>query len=226
MKKFLLLLIFCFLCGCTSEYQLNIKGKEIEENINLFIHNSEIVEEDLAPDMSLKSRDSIEYLKTSDLYPIEGNKRAIYDKEIEEIDNTTAIKLKYKYKNAEFKNSKVINECFENKNITISKEKISIHLFGKFSCLENDVSALEFKIVTNNKVESANIAYGMFDNEYIWKIDGANVKNVDIQIDLLTESKYEYYGVRVLGIILIIIVVVIGVYAYSKISNRKNINEI
>lgn len=226
MKKFLILILLFLLCGCTSEYQLKINGDKIEENVKISINNSEIKEEELAPDMSIKSKESIEYLKTSDLYPVINNKKDVYEKEVTDVDNVTTINLKYLYKNDQFLNSKIINECFEKKNIKIDKGKISIHLSGKFSCLENEYNSLNFKIVTNNKVESANIDYGIFDNEYVWEISNSNKDNVDIQISLLTDSKYQYYGARILGIFLIVIVVGLAIFAYSKISNRKNINKI
>ncbi len=226
MKKIILLLLVFLLCGCSAEYQLNIKGDKIEENINLSINNAEIIDEELAPDMSLKSKDSIEYLKNGSLYPVLNNQIDTYERNVSDVDNVTTISLKYLYKKDQFQNSKVINECFEKKDISVDKGKISIHLYGKFSCLENNASALDFKIVTSNKVNSANIEYGILDNEYVWKIDSTNVNDVDIQIDLSTESKYMYYGARIVGILIIVLVAGAALYAYTKISKRKDINEI
>jgi len=193
MKKIILLFLFCLLCGCSTEYQLNIKGDKIEENIKLSINNSEIIDEELAPDMSLKSRDSIEYLKTGDLYPVLNNKLDVYERNVSEVDNVTTIDLKYSYKKDQFQNSKIINECFEKKEIYMSKGKISIHLSGKFSCLENKNETLDFKIVTGNKIDYANIEYGIFDKEYVWQIDSTNSNNVDIQNFIFKKNKNIFF---------------------------------
>lgn len=226
MKKKFMILMLLLLCGCSAKYQLTIDGSEITEEILFSIDQSKIIEEELAPDLSIYSKDSLNYLKNSNLYPIQDNQREIYEKTVTEEGNNLSFHLKYQYKQNNLEESRAINECFENKEVIVDDEKISIHLSGKFNCLNELNDKIEFKIKTNNKVQSANIAYGIFDNEYVWEINGTNSNNTDIQIELLTQSKIHYYGVRVaLGIIILSLLGVI-LFAVIKISNRKNINEI
>lgn len=226
MKKIFLIFIGLLLCGCSAKYQLTIDGDKISEKINFSVMPSQFKEEEDSPGSSIYSKDSLEYLKTADIYAIQNSQKYIYEKEVTEQDNLLYVNLKYDYSKDQFQESRFLNECFENKDIQIDKQKISVHLTGKFICLNDTSDSIEFKIVTNNKVKSANIDYGIFDSEYVWDINSSNASNVDIQIDLLTESKYQYYGVRILGVALVIIAIGLGFYIYYKISNRKDINKI
>lgn len=226
MKKYFLILIVLLLCGCSAEYQLKIDGSKISEEINFSVVPAQFKEEELAPDLSIYSKDSLEYLKNADIPAIQGSQKYIYEKTVTEQDNLLYINLKYNYQNDQLQDSRVLNECFENNEIQMDKGKISIHLSGKFQCLNDSSDSAKFKIVTNNKVESANINYGVLDNEYVWEIDFTNRNNVDIQIDMLTESKYQYYGIRIIIGAVLLIMVGIGIFMYYKISNRKDINKI
>lgn len=227
MKKIGIVFIVFLLCGCSTKYQLNIDGDKISEKINFSLQKSQFQEisED-APDTSIHSKDTLNYLNLYDIYAIKGSQRYVYEKQVFEDGDVLTYDLSYHYLNGQFKDSRLINECFENQDIVMDKNKISIHLSGKFKCLESTSDNFEFKIVTNNKVESANITYGILDKEYVWDINAENKNNVDIQIEMLAESKYKYYGVRIFIIALIVTVLFGGLFLYYKISNRENINKI
>lgn len=227
MKKLGIVFIVFLLCGCSSKYQLNIDGNKISEKINFSVAKSQFQEtsED-GPSSGIYTKDTLDYLNLYDIYAIKGSQKYSYEKQIAADGDILTYDLEYHYLNDQFKDSRVINECFENHEILIDKNKISIHLSGKFRCLGNMGDNLEFKIVTNNKIESANIDYGILDKEYVWNINEENKNNVDIQIDMLVESKYKYYGVRIFLIALIVVVLFGGLFVYYKISNRKSINEI
>lgn len=226
MKRFLLISILFFLCGCSATYQLKIDGDKISEKLEFYVIPSQFKEEELSPDLSIYSKDSFDYIKNANIPAMNNNDSAFYEKEIIEDENSLQVHLKYDFKKDQFQNSRIINECFENHDIVIDKNKISIHLTGEFKCLNDSGDNIEFRIITNNKIESANIDYGILDKEYIWNIDTTNRNNVDIRIDMLKESKYKYYGIRIFAITFVVIALFGGLFLYAKISNRGNINKI
>ncbi len=226
MKKYIMLIMVLFLCGCTATYQLEIDGSKITEQINIPIDNTKIVEDsDESPSSSIYSESAIRWAKEDDIFPIEDGDTP-YQKKLVENGNITDMTLTYEYKEGELPSSRYLNECFENKKIVVDRKKISIELSGKYYCLDESGGDTEFKIVTKNKVNSANIPYEISDTEYTWAINQSNASNVDIQIEVSTQSKVVGYGVWIfLGIAGAIIGIVV-LFAIFKIFRRREINRV
>lgn len=226
MKKILTLFVILFLCGCSSQYTLKIDEDKITEEIAFAIDKNKIHEQDLGPYLDLYSKETIDSLVNNDLYVEVDSTKYIYKKEVIEENNQLLFNLKHDYIDNEISDSRILNDCFENKEFEVTDDKISIHLYGKYNCLVNDEDSVEFKITTGNKIVSSSLEHNFLTNDFIWKIDKNNANNVDIELTVLTETKAHYYGIR--GAVVLIIVFVLGliVYAAHKLTKRADINEI
>lgn len=226
MKKYVMFIMILLLCGCAPKYQLTIDGTNIEEDVFFTIDNSKIVQEEIGPELSLYNADTIDYLKNGNLNAILDNQESIYEKQVTEEGQFTSIHLKYAYQPGEISQSRILNECFENKEITVNKKKITIHLSGHYYCFDEEGGEAEFKVLSKNKVTFANTDYGIFDNEYTWTINDSNKDNVDIHIELSTRSKWLDFAILIIGGIVGIALVVGILVIVQKVSNRDKINEI
>lgn len=226
MKRVLTLFIILFLCGCSSQYTLNINGEEIAEEIIFSIDKNKIHNQEMSPYLDLYSEETIDSLINNDLYVEVDNTEYIYDKKVVDENNQLIFTLNHTYIENEISNSRILNDCFENKEFEITDDKISIHLSGQYRCLINDEDSVEFKIITNNKIESSSLDYNFLTSDFIWKIDKKNANNVDIELTVLTETKVDYYGIR--AIVIGVIILVLGFIAYfaHRLSKRASVNEI
>lgn len=225
MKKILLMiLVLTFITGCSSQYNIKIDGEKIKEEISLTIDKNKIKDEEMGPESSIYSKDSLNYLKNDDLYPIIDNNVEKYKKDITEEGNYINVKLNYDYSIANYGNSQILNNCFEKVEVKESKKEIYIHLSGNYYCLENS-SNLEFVIESSNRVLNNN-ADNKSSNKYTWNINSANKDNVDIEIKLSKKSLFQYYIMLSVAGIVVLVLVVLGINVYGKIKNRDNINEV
>ena len=153
MKKFAWILMIFILTGCGVDYNINISNDTIEESIdiNLLVNKNESSNE---LEVDFDSLDFINALKLDDIYAIDGNENAIYDKTITNNGNMYNISLNYKYNNGEYANSRVVNECFENHEVKYEGNKVYIHLYGEFYCFKDE----DINIIVNsqNKVKKSN----------------------------------------------------------------------
>ena len=226
MKRILTLFVILFLCGCSSQYTLNIDENQIAEEIIFPVDKNKIHDGEMGPYLDLYSRETIESLINNDIYVEVDSTKYIYDKEVLEENNQLIFTLKHNYEENDLSNSRFLNECFENKEIEVNDDRISIHLYGQYKCLINDRDSIEFKITTINKIESSSLDYNFLTNDFIWKIDKTNAHNIDIELTVLTETKSHYYGLR--AIVIGAIVIVLGILAYlvHKLSKHSDVNEI
>ena len=226
MKRILIVLVILLLCGCSSQYSLNIEKDKITEKIIFPIDKAKIVDEEIGPYVSLYSRETINSLVENDIYVEIDSTDYVYNKDIDEDDNQMIFTLTHDYIENDLENSRVLNECFENKEIEVTDDKISIHLSGKYTCLVEDNDSVEFKITTANKIESSSAEYNFLTNEFIWKIDKSNADNVNIELTVLTQTKLEYYAIRGGIIAAIICVIAFGAFYGYKFTKREKVNEI
>lgn len=119
-KKVLIVLMSLILTGCTGNYMMNYNGEVLTE---------EIVLKDL-DDESLKDTD----LKLDDFL----NQDFYYDKKektkFEKNIDGNNITLKKTSSIEEFKNSRLVHECFKYNLIKDEEDYLLINLFGEFRC--------------------------------------------------------------------------------------------
>ena len=227
MKKIFLIITLLLLCGCSAKYTLTVDDEKISEEIVFPIDKNKIREQDeYALDMDLYSIDSIENILKNNIYVEDNSKKYIYDKVVTDEPNQYLVTLTHEYEKNRLINSRVLNECFENTEIEESKDGLKIKLSGKFYCYADDTDSINFTVSTNNVVKSASVKYNMFTNEYIWKIDRSNRDFVDIDIQILYQSKSKHYGLKIAAIVIGILVLVGIAFISKKLFDRKKTNEI
>ncbi len=222
MKKNVILILFVLiLSGCSSEYNLKVTSDGLEENILLTIDksmiDSEVISSEVEPD------DQITPILTNDLYPLINSTSKIYQKEVTEDENNYYVKLNYKFTPKEYENSTGLNTCFQNYEYRNEKEYYEIKLNGKFYCLYGN--SMDIKIDTPNVVKENNAEQNS-GSVYTWTISHSNVDNVDISIKILKRTKFANYVTMGLLGVLLIAVIIGGLVISSKLSKRKDINEI
>lgn len=226
MKKIFLVITILCLCGCSAKYTLSVDGNKINEEIFIPIEKNKIYEDDNYLEVGLYSKDNIDNLINQDVYVEDGKRGYIYNKDVKDENGFYNITLSYDYEIGRLKNSRALNECFENTLIEETKKGLHIKLSGKFYCYESDENSLDFIIATKNVVDSASVSHNMFTNKYVWKIDKSNRDNVNIEMNILYESKVSHYGVLIAAIIIgVIFIAGVGFITY-KVIQRPKVNEI
>ena len=226
MKKFIfIILILLFATGCNAQYNLTIKGNKISEEINGVVDKSKFISSEIEPDMSIYSRETLDYMLLNDIYPINNNFTEKYEKTVVDNGNIAEINLKYTYVEDTFKDSYIINSCFEHVDIIETKRAIYIKLTGEFTCLSSDNSSMPFVVSTTNKVVKNNADRASMTT-YEWEITSRNKDDVSIEITVLKQSLYFYYGVRI-AIGIVILGFAIFIFSVTtKIRNRDEFNEV
>ena len=223
MKKIICLITIIFLTGCGAKYQINITDDSVEETINVSMYVDPTKgNNDVAESVDLNSIEAINSLKNTNLTVLTNSNDIFYNKEITNDGNLYNISLSYKYSKEQYKNSRVINECFENHTILFEKDRTYIHLSGKFYCYDNE--DIDIVVKSSNKVNKSNGSKS--GGSYHWTINQDNYNNVDIEIEISDKSKvrmYIYYGIAA---IVLAVLLYFGFIAYGKIANRNNVNDI
>ncbi len=217
MKKILLLITFLFiLTGCTINYEIKINKDDINEMITGTVTKEE---SDIDPEeTSLNLFYTLVNFEQSALF----NADSFYDKKITEKDNYLEYNANYTYIN-NFKDSNIINTCFEKHEINETDDFYDIHLSGNFYCLFSKKININ---VTSNMAVLENNADSVNKNTYSWVIDDS--KDVDI---LLTASKnIEAFNAKeesvfsvykIITFILLIILIIASLIIYKK-RNSEN----
>ena len=226
MKKIFLVIAMLCLCGCSAKYTLSVNGNKITEEIFIPVDKSKIYVDDSYLEMGTYSKDNIDHLLNGDIYVEDGKKGYVYDKDVKDENGFYNVTLTHEYERERLKNSRVLNECFENTFVEETRNGLKIKLSGKFYCYDSDDNSLDFVISTKNVVESASVSHNMFTNDYVWKIDKSNRNNVNIEMNILYESKVSHYGVTIAAIIIGIIFVIGAGFLIYKFVQRPKINEI
>ena len=144
MKKRLgILFILFILTGCTANYNLNIEGNTITENISGTVSKSEY---------EIKSSDTSE----NEIYSFLNNDQnalfdsdSVYLRTIDDKGNKINYNFTYTYNN-NFNKSNIINTCFENHLVEENDEYLYVRLSGKFYCKYAD--KININVTSNNAV--------------------------------------------------------------------------
>jgi len=216
MKKIFTIIILFLLCGCSSEYTLEISNDNFKENIKSYIYKSEI------PTVTYKDIELDDYItpflknKYSALF---SNDKAYYKKVTVDLGDRYEVNMSYEYNAKKFSDSNSLKLCFDNYKFDYN-DNYYIHAYGTFYCLYSN--ELKINIKTNNKVIKNN-ADSINGNVYTWNISDSNKNNVDIEFEV--EKGFSYIKViyYIIGIIALVPIAIIVYMVYSK---NKNVNEI
>ena len=173
MKKNILLLgLVLIFTGCSCDYNLDMSGDKINEELNLNIPAS----------LSSSKKDEIDKLFETnlDVYTdYENGSGEVYNINRSFVDNGYIYKLKYDHDFDKFGNSKVISDCFDDFQFKNTDEFIAIKASGRFACMY-DNNKININITTDKYVSSNN-ASKVVNNTYSWEINNSNKDNVNIE---------------------------------------------
>lgn len=217
MGKRLLLLIplILVLSGCTVNYNLEVNGNSLTEIINGTATKEEITIGDNVTDVPL-IYDLINNPQTA----IFNDENELYIKNINNNGNELDYTFSYVYHN-NFAKSKLINSCFQYREIYETNEVYHVKLYGEFYCLYTD--SINVKVISNNKVVNSN-AKKVKGNVYSWVIDKPS--NVNIQLDIsktesFAKTKKKSNAFRIVSFIILILLSTVVFFLYKN-KNSDN----
>ena len=221
MKKVFLLVVIMFLTGCGAKYQLTINKDSIEEQIDFSLYKRGIINEDVL-EFEKGSDEYIDSLVASDIEVFSDNYHVFYQKDVNRDGTRYDFSLYYKYNNDEYANSRTVNECFENHNVSIDDDRTLIHLSGLFRCYDDE--PIEIEVKTDRFVKKTNGHKN--GSTYSWTIDDSNYTNVDLYIEVTNESKARNFIYKAIAIIAGAGILLAGVYYIGTLMGRNGVNDI
>ena len=218
MKKVLMLISLLLLTGCTVNYELVIDKDKIDEHIT-----GTVTKEESITDINETDIGMYDYLTHYEQYALYNKNDAFYNKQLEDKGDYYNYDASYTYM-GNFKDSNIINSCFENHLINETDDFYDIHLSGSFSCLYVDKINVNIKsnmAVINNNADKVD------NNIYSWVIDESN--NVDIlltvskNIESFTPNKEKsiFTPYRIITFILLIVLIIISLFIYKRKNSVK-----
>lgn len=219
MKKIILLLIAIFLVtGCSGKYELEIKNKKVIEKTTALYNKTDVNKDpyEYTKELSLKYDDNGDFLRYDE-------KKNIYSK------NSIGVELSNFYNSIEeFKQfSKILNYCYNAKNITSVNNMITIKTSNEFTCFNTveEIDEVTIAIKSNHKLKETN-ADKRRGATYYWYINKDNYKEKPISLVLYSNKKVWYYDIlkKLILIILVISVTVLIAFTGYKLYRKREDN--
>lgn len=221
LKRIVILSLFSFfLCGCTAQYNLEIKDDEFRENIKINFDSND--------------QGAYEYFSENKFYAIMDGVSNFkeYKKENENKEN---INFSYTYEGLEFNKATSLSSCFEAYNVMDENGYYIISTSKGLTCAREEdtilLDDLDVVIKTNHIVKENN-ADEVDGYIYTWHFDKNNYDKKSIYIELEKDKyvfNYENEFVKELLLYFSIIGIIVGVSIFMlvrfKKKNKKN-NEI
>lgn len=227
MNKKLVLIIFTllFLSGCTVKYDLTIdeKGKITEKAVAM--EDSEFFEQYdnssigrvvgflIEPHANVLNENS--YLTKSIILSKEGG-----------------AEVSKEYSNAEdYANNTILVSQFADKvNYSIDGSNVTLSVKGKLSASEQNqeiipIGNADITISLPFKVEDSN-ADEVVNNKYIWHLKAEEEKEIKITYNKNKIAKKINYPAIILGVGIIVVIVIGGLYVYNIKNKSEEINKI
>lgn len=220
-RKIIVLFLFSFLlCGCTAQYNLEIKDDEFRENIKInFDSNDDGAYEYFSENKFYAIMDGVSNFKE-------------YKKESEDKKN---IKFSYTYEGTEFNKATSLSSCFRAYNVIDENGYYIISTSKGLTCAteENTVllNSLDVVIKTNHIVKDNN-ADEVDGYVYTWHFDKDNYDKKSIYIELEKDKfvfnyENEFVKTILLYVTIIVVVAVTAVVVVKKFKrDRQKNNEI
>lgn len=212
MKKVILLIVLVLtLCGCSAKYEITLKNNKITEKFVIVESDKSIFDKQL--DTGWTIRESFESLLNDDDYASENY-------EIKSLINDEQLGIEYVSKETEsILSSSIVQQCYKNPSVIEEGNIVTINTGTEFQCYElyENLENIEVILKTDYKVISSN-ADSINNDTYIWNISEGGNKQIEIAYEVSdNSSKYVYYVIGALSLILI----VVFIYTRNKIKNKN-----
>ena len=215
MKKILILFfLVTVVCGCSVNYELEIRNNEVYENMTIIETDSSLFDQE--NDSGWTMRDSFNALIYDDEF-------AYRDYKVKLIEDSKQLGIKYSRVRAKsLEGSSVINQCYSDFEVRTEGNIVTIDTGDEFECYElyENLDSIKVVFKTNHKVIYTNADY-VEGNKYIWDITESGNKNIKISYDKKsTTIDLTNYGI-VLAVFAVLLIVV-GIISI-KVKNKNNI---
>ena len=219
MKKFLLLFVVFFITGCTAEYNLNVDGDTIKEDVVVSFLRNEI------------NKDALDYYVSNpnNVYFNDGN--TYYSAKLIEDDDNYYLNYNYKHQYENFTNSLFARKCYDDVEIVSNDDNIILSTSDEFNCINMDdgfyLDSAKINITTDLKVLENN-ADRVKGNTYTWNVNDTNYTNKPIKLVLqkntnvknVLSKNNQIFLILIVIIIILLIILMIGILIRNK--ARKN----
>lgn len=245
-KVILLVLLILLLCGCSSEVNINIDGKNITEEVNItYMADDSINKQNVYASFReyIPAFNDVLVVDTQDDVKEENVK--YYERKINEYSNGYLFNYKYTFNVNNYKNARSVKNAFKSLNIndnvkdstlTISSDNGGIILLRQYPKL----SSVTVNITTNNEVLETNGTKN--GSKYSWtftqqdnnkgiyikmKVKEDNIKKDEVLVELPTNTKEEnklskfFNEHKVLVLVFSIIIFVLIALIIGKFSRIK-----
>lgn len=228
MKKRILILLLCistlFFTGCGVEYNIEYRDLNFYEDIKLIVRNNEA-------NQGVKK-----YIEDNDFYVhYDYTNEYTYDKKITEDNDFIYFDFLAKYRKLGYSSSRVFSECFTSYSVIEDDNSIIISTGEGFNCWNyeyNTTDYIDINFKTDNIVIQHN-ADEVIGNVYKWHITKDNA--LDFKLLMVVSNKVNLGSAKytvddfmsgqvilVLTIASIILIGIILIFVFKKISDKKN----
>jgi len=233
-KKIILIVTLCLLCGCTATYEIEVKDGKIYERGSAVKLKSELDNSVLNNGMTLEQEID---LTLSTMHDIENGQEEEKSRSflLEKINNSNEIGLRYEhnFEDNKYLKSPILKQCYDDIVVKNTNTNISMNTISKFNCFDyyKQLDKVTFILTTDYKVYNSNYDEKK-DNKYYWYINKENInKGIYVNIektkktfidDLKEENKnnssFFKYVFSLLGVFLLLSVFII--FIKIKKSNK------
>ena len=245
-KVILLVLLVLLLCGCSSEVNINIDGKNIIEEVNITYMADDIINKQnvyASFREYIPAFNNVLVVDTQEDVKVENVK--YYERKVNEYSNGYLFNYKYAFNVNNYTNARSVKNAFKSLNIndnkkdsilTISSDNAGIILLRQYPKL----SSVTINITTNNQVlETNGIKNG---SKYSWtftqqdnnkgiyikmKVNEDNLKNDEVVVEIPSNTKKQnklskfFNEHKVLVLVFSIIIFILVILIVSKLSRIK-----
>lgn len=202
------------LSGCTIDYDLQIKGNKIIENMSGII-----LKEEYDIDENDTSINEFYSIVNFDQYPVL-NSDDVYNKNIEYIDEGVKYNFRYTYNN-NYDKSRIVNTCFENVVFNETDDYYYVDISGDFYCLYSD--EIVINVTTDYAVLDSNAAK-VNGNKYTWIIDNKYNDGIHFVVSktVISNNSEDTDGSNVFRIIAFIVLIILSGVTYFLYKKKNN----
>lgn len=237
-KLCVILLVPFLLTGCTVDYELKINDGTMSEIVS-FTESPNRIDNNVLYNGELTYKTAIENLykipqpvykdADIDLYDEMNEVEGVeyYNKEMVSSNLEYGIKGHHIYNISEYKNARVINECYKNIAVLQNGSVTTLSTSRQFLCFEqyNNLEKVNVKITLDEQYEViTHNADTINDLEYVWTIDKSNYNDKSIVIEFKKKAKQikiENSIPVLIGFIVIGCIIAMVIYLTAKRKNKK-----
>lgn len=216
MKKTTILIMLLLLTGCSIEYNVDINDDIVEETITGYVIDKEIGDGSKGTGLNIY----YDLLYEEQRALIFGDD--LYNKNIIEENNKVKYNFSYTY-DGNYKQSRILNNCYENVYFDEDEDNYYISLSGNFECMYSD--KIDIVVTSENAIIDSN-AKKIKGNKYIWTIKDKEDSNINVMISKNIKytgaSKKDNLGLstfRIIGLCILVVLIVIVYFMCRKINS-------